>query len=155
MNGMATIPAECTPQGQRVLPSLLPSDERLTVLIATVDQQVRDSLAEILHGGGVDVEWATGVEVAKRLLATGGISACLCGFRLEDGTYKDLVKHAKHQAHETPVIIISTPSCPNEYGEYLAAMNIGAFDFLCYPYQKREVERILHLAVASFCRQVR
>lgn len=155
MNTLATVPAESAVLARGVAPHLSPSDGSFAVLLATGDQQVRHALTGILEGQGVDVEWAKGVESAKRLLTARDISACLCGFGLEDGSYRDLVKYAKHQPNETPVIIISTPSCPNEYGEYLAAMNTGAFDFLCYPYQKREVERILRLAVASFRHQIR
>jgi CheY-like chemotaxis protein len=125
------------------------------VVIVTTDTKVHGALAGILHGHGVSVEWVKGVEAAKSLLDGDSLAACLCGFGLEDGSYKDLVKLAKHQIPETPVIIVSTPSSSNEYGEYLAAMNAGAFDFLCHPYQKREVERILRLAINSSRRILR
>lgn len=119
------------------------------VMIATTDAKVRDALAGILDGRGINVRWAKGVEEAKALLERGSIAASLCGFALGDGSYKDIVKLSKRQTPERPVIIVSTPASANEYGEYLAAMNAGAFDFLCHPYQQREVERILRLAVNS------
>jgi DNA-binding NtrC family response regulator len=126
-----------------------------TVLIASADRQMYEALASILEGDGVEIESVTGFEAAKGLLAAGGIGACLCGFALEDGNYKDLVKHTKRQMPEIPVVIASTPGSPNEYREYLAAMNAGAFDFLCHPYEKREVERILRLAMSSSRRVAR
>jgi DNA-binding NtrC family response regulator len=154
MNTMATTNTESLLSG-RYLQSEFPSDGWApTVVIATTDLKVRDTLAAILDGHGVSVEWIKGLEAAKGLLDGDNVAACLCGFGLEDGNYKDLVKLARRQTPEIPVIIVSTPSCPNEYREYLAAMNAGAFDFLCYPYQKREVERILRLAVASSRRVV-
>jgi DNA-binding NtrC family response regulator len=126
-----------------------------TVMIATADSEVRDALAGILEGRGVNVEWVKGVEEAGSLIGGDSVAVCLCGFGLEDGSYKEVVKLGKRRTPELPVIIISTPSSPNEYGEYLSAMNAGAFDFLCHPYQKHEVERILRLAVNSSCRVAR
>lgn len=120
-----------------------------TVIVATNDLKMRTALSKILGDHGIEIECVDGVRAANDLFAGGDISVCLCGFGLEDGTYKELVKLARRQSPEIPVIIVSTSSCSNEYSEYLAAMNAGAFDFLCYPYQAREVERILRLAVAS------
>jgi hypothetical protein len=45
------------------------------------------------------------------------------------------------------VIIVSAPTCPHEYRDYLAAMNIGAHDFLCHPYRKCDLERMLRLSL--------
>lgn len=154
MNTMAAINTESV-LSRHYLQSEFPLNEWApTVMIATTDLKVRDALAAVLDGRGVNVEWVKGLEAAKGLLDGDNVAACLCGFGLEDGSYKDLVKFAKRQNPEIPVIIVSTPSCPNEYREYLAAMNAGAFDFLCHPYQKREVERILRLAVVSSRRVV-
>jgi DNA-binding NtrC family response regulator len=127
-------------------------NEAASLLIVSADPQLRNDLSEAIDGRWSRIQSATGADSAKRLLAFNRIAACLCGFELEDGSYRDVVKFAKRQNTEIPVIIVSTPNCPNEYREYLAAMNAGAFDFLCYPYQKREVERMLGLAVRSFHR---
>jgi DNA-binding NtrC family response regulator len=155
MNTMATISTESALSSRYLQSEFLLDGWVPTVMIATIDLKVRDALAAILDGHGVNAEWVKGVETAKSLLDGDNVAACLCGFGLEDGSYKDLVKLSKRQIPEIPVIIVSTPSCPNEYREYLAAMNAGAFDFLCHPYQKREVERILRLAVTSARRVVR
>lgn len=128
---------------------------RPNVMIVTADSKVHGVLRGILEAHGLGAGWVKGVRAAKDLLDGETMDACLCGFGLEDGSYKDIVKLAKRQTPETPVIIVSTPCSANEYGEYLAAMNAGAFDFLCHPYQKREVERILRLAVNSSRRLLR
>jgi DNA-binding NtrC family response regulator len=155
MNTMASTSAESVLSGHHAWAAFSPDCGAPTVMIATVDSKVREALTGILEGYGIEIEPVKGVEAAKGLLAVSSVSACLCGFGLEDGTYKDLVKHAKRQTPEVPVVIVSTPSCANEYREYLAAMNAGAFDFLCYPYQTHEVERILRLAVSSSRRVAR
>jgi DNA-binding NtrC family response regulator len=151
---MSTL-ASVSNQAETVLgsnPIAVGENEAPTVLIVSADAEVRDSLAEILEGHRTNIDWVRGAEAAKRLFDRGRVAACLCGFSVEDGSYRDVVKHAKRQSAEVPVIIVSTPDCPNEYGEYLAAMNTGAFDFLCYPYQKGEVERILGSALTPFHR---
>lgn len=136
-------------------PLEMPLDPAGTVMIATMDSAAHSALAQVLEGHGINVEWVKGFGAAQELLKLGSVAACLCGFGLEDGSYKELVKLGKKQVPETPVVIISTPSCANEYAEYLAAMNAGAFDFLCYPYQRRELERILRLAVGLSHRHFR
>jgi hypothetical protein len=42
---------------------------------------------------------------------------------------------------------VCAPECPHEYRDYLAALNIRAFDFICHPYRRTDLERILHAAI--------
>ncbi|MGC1594056.1 MAG: hypothetical protein WA774_01795, partial [Candidatus Acidiferrales bacterium] len=72
---------------------------------------------------------------------------------LEDGTFKDLARHIRRSTAKIPVIAVSAPACRNEYRDYLAAMNIGAFEFLCHPYQKSDLERVLRQAITEYARQ--
>jgi len=123
-----------------------------TVLVASVDP---GGLAELFEPYSLNAVWVKGLAAAKTWLASGKIDACLCSFSLEDGSYRDLVKQAKHESSQVPVIIVSTPGCANEYREYLAAMNTGAFDFLCYPYRRLELERILRSAITTHARASR
>lgn len=118
-----------------------------SAVIATQDAKIRKALSEILDRCGVGVEFAFGFAALAELFKVKGPAVCLCGFALEDGTYRDVVKFCKRRSPEVPVIIASTSDSANEYDEYLASMNAGAFDFLCYPYEKREVQRILRLAI--------
>jgi DNA-binding NtrC family response regulator len=155
MNTIAATSAESILSRPLVTPRIPTPKTLSTIVIVTNDAKMRVSLSEILGGNGSGIECVDGVRAANELFSGAEVAACLCGFGLEDGTYKGLVKLARRQSPEIPVIIVSTPSCSNEYSEYLAAMNAGAFDFLCYPYQRREVERILRLAVTSTSRIAR
>jgi FixJ family two-component response regulator len=56
---------------------------------------------------------------------------------------------------DIPAIIVSAPSCPQEFRDYLAAMNLGTLEFLCYPYQKSEFERVLESAISVHSRPAR
>ncbi|MHB8756100.1 MAG: hypothetical protein ACYC92_14265 [Candidatus Acidiferrales bacterium] len=123
-----------------------------TILVASVDPA---SLAELFEPYSLNAVWVKGLAAAKTWLATGKIAACLCSFSLEDGSYRELVKQAKHESSQIPVVIVSTPGSANEYREYLSAMNAGAFDFLCYPYRRLELERILRSAITTHARTSR
>jgi DNA-binding NtrC family response regulator len=118
-----------------------------TVLIATIDPAIRNGLTELFQGLSLQTIWMQGVEAAKSVLRRENVSACLCGFWLQDGTYRELIRHIKRERMEIPTIIVSPPACPEEYGEYLAATNIGALDFLGFPYRKRDLERMLRVAL--------
>jgi DNA-binding NtrC family response regulator len=120
---------------------------RPTILLGTIDPQIRQKMGELLQDYAINTLWATGIEEVRSALAQ-DVMACFCGFWLVDGTYRDVVRHLKHQRADVPMIIICAPECPQEYRDYLAALNIRAFDFICYPYRRIDFERILDSAVA-------
>src|SRR5580704_12436449 len=89
-----------------------------SILIATIDPDIRSGLTDIFQTFSLNMIWSKGVEAAKSVLATERIAACLCGFWLQDGTYRELVRHIRRERAEIPVIIVSAPACPHEYGDY-------------------------------------
>ena len=121
-----------------------------TVLIATIDPAIRSGLSELFQGFSLRTVWMQGVEAAKSALRRENIAACLCGFWLQDGTYRELIRHIKRERMEIPTIIVSPPACPEEYREYIAATKIGALDFLGFPYRKGDLERMLQLTLEPF-----
>lgn len=120
-----------------------------TVLVATVDPGISTSMREMLRTYQLRTVWAKGVDEVRAALAAEHVAACFCGFWLVDGTYRDVVRHLKHQPVEIPAIIVCGPACPHEYRDYLAALNIRAFDFICHPYRKTDLERILQAAISE------
>jgi DNA-binding NtrC family response regulator len=124
-----------------------------TVLVAAIDWQVRIGLSTVLPLFTINTVWVASVAQASRVLESKDISACLCGFWLEDGTFKDLARHMRRSGTKVPFIAVSAPACRNEYRDYLAAMNIGAFDFLCHPYQRSDLDRVLRQAITAHARQ--
>ena len=124
-----------------------------TVLVAAIDWQVRVGLSTVLPCFTINTVWAASVAEASRVLESKNISACLCGFWLEDGTFKDFARHLRRSETKAPLIAVSAPACRNEYRDYLAAMHIGAFDFLCHPYLKSDLDRVLRQAITAHTRQ--
>lgn len=131
-----------------------PSPPRRTVLVATIDPAIRSGLAELFQAFHFNTIWLQGVEAAKSKLAKGRIDACLCGLWLQDGTYRELVRHIRRERVDIPVVIVSGPACPEEYRDYLAATKIGALDFLCYPYRKTDLQRMLSIPMESDTRPI-
>jgi DNA-binding NtrC family response regulator len=125
-----------------------PIPGRPSILLGTINPQIRQAMGELLQGYAINTLWATGIEEVRSALAQEDVMACFCGFWLVDGTYRDVVRHLKHQRAEIPMIIVCAPECPQEYRDYLAALNIRAFDFICHPYRRIDLERILDSAIA-------
>lgn len=118
-----------------------------SVLLATTDSEIRRCLIELLQPYPVSIISASCMEEIKSAVAHHDIMACFCGFWLVDGTYRDVVGHLKRQRAGIPVVIVCAPTCPQEYRDYLAALNIRALDFICYPYRRADLERILNSAL--------
>jgi DNA-binding NtrC family response regulator len=132
-----------------------PSLANPTVLIATAEPAIRASMHDLLQAYPLRTIWARGVDELRAVIAKESIAACFCGFWLIDGTYRDVVRHLKRQSVEIPAIVVCAPSCPQEYRDYLAALNLRAFDFLCHPYRRTDLERILRAAFSKRDQSVR
>jgi len=135
-----------------MLPELVVSKQP-TILIATTDPDIRENMMELFQSYRITTLWASGMEEIKSAISKSDVAACLCGFWLVDGTYRDVVRHLKRQRAEIPVVIVCAPACPQEYRDYLAALNIRAFDFICHPYRRTDLERILSSAIALRAQQ--
>jgi DNA-binding NtrC family response regulator len=114
-----------------------------------VDPEIREGLAGLVEASSINAIWVGSVEDVKTIVARERIDACLCGFWLQDGTYREVIRHLRRERLDIPAIIVSAPACPHEYRDYLAAMNLGALDFLCHPYQQSDFERMLESAIGA------
>lgn len=128
---------------------------RPTVLIATIDPEIREALAGLLEIASINAIWVSSVKDVKASAGKERIVACLCGFWLQDGTYREVIRHLRRERMDIPAIIVSAPACPQEYRDYLAAMNLGALDFLSYPYKQLDFERMLKSAITGQSHSIR
>src|ERR1700689_4319812 len=122
-------------------------DSQPTILVATNDLEIQKNISGLLLLFPLKTLWAKGLEEVKSVLSREDVAPCFCGFWLGDGPYRDVVRHLRSQPAEIPAIIVCDPSCPHEYRDYLAALNMRAFDFICHPYRKPDIERILRAAI--------
>jgi DNA-binding NtrC family response regulator len=123
------------------------ASQKPNILFATVDSSASAPLYPLLEMYPVNILWAKSLEQVRSVLAREKVAACFCGFWLVDGTYRDVVRHLRRQPAEIPAVIVCAPECPQEYRDYLAALNIRAFDFICHPYRRMDLERILQSAI--------
>jgi DNA-binding NtrC family response regulator len=120
-----------------------------TVLIAVSEPEIRKALANMVQYHPLNTIWVDTVEDAKRVMATMRIATCFCGLWLRDGTYREIMHHLRRERVDIPIIIVSGPTSRIESGEYLSAMNIGALDCICYPFQQSHLDAILESAIAA------
>jgi len=123
--------------------------DRHCVLIAAVDNDIRAALTQLLEVANVEAVWVRSVKDVKALTAKRKITACLCGFWLQDGTYREVVRHLRRERMDIPAIIVSAATCPHEFREYLAAIDLGSLDILSYPYEQSDFDRIMEFAISS------
>ena len=122
---------------------------RPTVLIAASDPEIREALANMMLYQPLHTIWVDRVEDAKSIMVTMRIATCFCGLWLQDGTYREIVRHLRREQSDIPIVIVSGPTSPIEHEVYLSAMNIGAFDCICYPFQQTHFDAILESAIAT------
>jgi CheY-like chemotaxis protein len=132
-----------------------PALAHLTILVATAEPAISTSMRDLLAAYPLRTIWARGVDEVRSALSRETVDACFCGFWLIDGTYREVVRHLKRQPGEIPAIVVCAPSCPQEYRDYLAALNLRAFDFLCHPYRRMDLERILRATISKRSLSVR
>jgi len=149
MNSAAVLKTKAEIASKRVSTIVDQGSRKPTILIATVAPEICNDLKELLQTFSFNTMWVKGVEAAKSMLRKERVVACLCGFWLQDGTYRELVRHIRRENIEIPLILVSEPDCPREYRDYLAAINIGALDFLCHPYRKSDLEGMLGLVTGQ------
>lgn len=149
MASLAYEPTERSGHSNVTSISLGSTGSEATILLATVDSDIRANMSGLLNSYNVKAVSVTRLEELRLALSRETISACFCGFWLVDGTYRDVVRQLRRQPIEIPVIVLCGPGCSEEYRDYLAALNIRAFDYICYPYRKADLERILHSTVST------
>ena len=120
-----------------------------TVLVATLDVEVRNGLAQLLPVFPINTVWVKSVEDARSVLASSQITACFCDIWLQGGTCRELIWHVRRISAGLPVIIVSAPNCPNEYRDRLAALNLEDLYFLDHPYRLSDLEHFIDLASAT------
>jgi DNA-binding response OmpR family regulator len=109
-------------------------------LVVSGDNAIVGSLCEtMLLCGAVPVSIAT-IEQASRHVAADNIRFGVCQDRLPDGKYEDLVLLNHAVGISFPWIVVSRTG---DWPEYLAAVELGAYDFLPYPLMHGELSRIL------------
>jgi DNA-binding NtrC family response regulator len=122
-----------------------PKSEKSRILIADDDRWLLESMAEWMSGLGYQIQTASNIGHAQRLLAASPFDLLLCDVRFEDGDGLAMLRQVRSKYPSLPVVMMSGYAGPDAACEAIAA---GAFDFLTKPIIDQElqaaIERALH-----------
>ena len=115
-----------------------------SVLIVDDEPGMRAGLSEVLGRGGFAVEQAANAEDAlARLTERGGIDLLVTDLRMPGMNGLELIRAARQAGCAMPAIVITAHGTIEDA---VAAMKLGAFDFLSKPFSPAD---LLHLAVRA------
>src|SRR5881628_3356493 len=115
-----------------------------SVLIVDDEPGMRAGLSEVLGRGGFAVEQASSAEEALARLGEpgrqGGLDLLVTDLRLPGMSGLELIRAARQAGSQMPAIVITAHGTVEDA---VAAMKLGAFDFLTKPFSPAD---LLHLA---------
>jgi two-component system response regulator FlrC len=114
--------------------------EQGRVLVVDDEPGMRAALSEVLARGGFAVECAATGEEGIERLEQGGADLLVTDLRLPGVDGLEVVRAARRPGAELPAIVITAHGTVEDA---VAAMKLGAFDFLAKPFSPADV---LHLA---------
>jgi len=116
------------------------------VLVVDDEPGMRAGLAEVLGRGGFAVESAASGEEALGWFERGGIDLLVTDLRLPGLGGLELVREARRPGRETSVIVITAHGTVEDA---VAAMKLGAFDFLTKPFSPADLLRLATRALGA------
>jgi DNA-binding NtrC family response regulator len=109
-------------------------------LVVSADSSVRSALGETLLLCGATPVLAASIREASQRIRCGHLRLGVCQDRLPDGKYEELLLLSRETEIPFPWIVVSRTG---DWPEYLAAIDLGAHDFLAYPPIRGELPRII------------
>jgi DNA-binding NtrC family response regulator len=110
---------------------------RSQVVIASSDVEGRRALMNMLAEQGIEPIITPTVRESVELLAAENVLLVFCDDTLADGTYRDLL-NASREAHLRTKIVVTSRSA--DWGEFLEATHLGAFDVIASPCRPTDVD---------------
>jgi DNA-binding NtrC family response regulator len=120
--------------------------ETRRILVVDDEPGMRAGLAEVLARGGFAVEMAATGEEGVARLAQGGIDLLVTDLRLPGLGGLDVLREARRTGLEIPVVVITAHGTVEDA---VAAMKLGAFDFLTKPFSPADLLHLAGRALAS------
>lgn len=129
-------PADC-------FPAMDGSAEIPCALLASGNEEDRETLDGILAQCGLRPLLCSTVREAELLLASAALSMVFCEYNLSGGGYFHLLR-SRSSWRRVPVVVCSSVV---DTRLYLDAMDMGAYDFMVRPYRRADVAWIVRGAV--------
>jgi DNA-binding NtrC family response regulator len=120
------------------------------VLVVSSDDEVRRNLAGIIGLCGLEPVLCVTVADSRAVLSRYPICVVICEDRLADGNYRDLVEAVERTSSDALVIVASRLA---DWNEYMEAVGAGAFDYVCLPPRRAEIEWVVKNALSERARK--
>ncbi len=117
--------------------------ENITVLTVSADADDSISFAELLKPNRCEIQVAKTCREALRKISECAPAVVACERELPDGSWRDLVSLIHKLKDQPPVIVMSRNADERLWAEVL---NLGGYDVLAKPLEKREVSRVVAMA---------
>jgi len=130
---MLSSPAESSPGGQDGRDW---SNGAVRVLLIEDDVMIGGGLEKALAAAGISVDWVRNGRDAREALRGGAYAIVLLDLGLPDTDGTELLKAARANGMETPVLIITAR---DGVDERVAGLDLGADDYLVKPFEVREL----------------
>src|SRR5688500_2003114 len=105
--------------------TLLPSPEKISILLLSPYREDHSSIRHILHHAGWVISHCTNVREAIAHLETNTPSIVICERDLPDGTWKDVLSRTDTLSNPPLLLVTSRHADENLWGEVL---NLGGYD---------------------------
>ena len=111
-----------------------------TVLVAAGALEERRTLLQILDALSINSFGSSGLQEALEVLSQRPIDLVFCDERLQDGSYRDLLRAARTNPNRPRVVVTIRT---RERDDYLEARRLGAYDAIRFPVVATDVELLL------------
>jgi DNA-binding NtrC family response regulator len=123
----------------------------IQALVACSDAKKQAALLNLLVQSGLDPMVASNVDEVRAVLEQRPVHVVFCEDNLPEGGFREVLRLTKATGLGTQVVVASLLG---ELEEYLAAMQLGAFDFIAPPYRGADVIAIVDSVGQQFVTQV-
>lgn len=107
------------------------------LLLIEDDFILGDVIKNYLNSLGYQMVWAQNASSGFKLFNTENISLCLIDIGLPDRSGFEVVKEMKQVNKQVPILFLTSR---NQIDDKIRAYEIGADDYLCKPFEMRELE---------------
>lgn len=108
----------------------------MRVLLVEDDEMIGEGLVKALAGEGVSVDWARDGHDAEAVIREPGYVVILLDLNLPGVDGLTLLKKARASGISTPVLILTAR---DELSDRVSGLDLGADDYLCKPFEVREL----------------
>lgn len=117
-----------------------------SALLISSDTSHRESVALAAYRCGLHLLFSARISDARALLARKRFALIFCSDQLSDSALHASLQSLRDAAPEVPVIVLSHVA---EWSACIDAMRDGAFDYVAWPADPAETERVVRLALAQ------